>query len=94
MLNDYEGQEIDRGIVRFTATWCVPCKRFRPIFDRAAQNLDVDFYAIDIEQYPEIAGEHKVLSIPVVFTVKDGVWTKVQSIPTAAELRDLANDLA
>jgi len=94
LLIDYEGQEIDRGIVRFTATWCVPCKKFQPIFDRTAGNLDVDFYAIDIEEYPEIARENKVMSIPVVYTVKDGVWKKVMSLPTAAELRDLAESLA
>jgi len=95
LLIEYTGQEIDRGIVRFTAPWCVPCKQYKPIFDGVAREFsDVDFYVIDIESYPEIAEENDVRSIPAVFTVKDGEWLKYQQVPSAPELADAARLLA
>lgn len=90
MLTKYEGQDIDNGIVRFTASWCVPCKQYKPIFDSVAIRLDTDFYVIDIERYPEAAEAQGVRSIPAVFQVKDGEWSKFPEPPAAPELRDAA----
>jgi thiol-disulfide isomerase/thioredoxin len=88
MLVEYTGQTITDGVVRLTAAWCQPCKSYAPIYDRVAGLLDADFYVIDIEAYPDIAQEHKVMSIPAVFRVVDGVWTKFEHVPSAPELRD------
>lgn len=93
MLTKYENQDIQNGIVRFTAAWCVPCQQYKPIFDRVAIRLDADFYVIDIEQFPGAAEAQGVRSIPAVFLVKDGEWTRFAQPPGAAELRDAALSL-
>lgn len=93
MLIDYAGQDIDNALVRFTAVWCVPCKHYGPVFDGVAERLPQDFVVIDVDSYPDIAAEHSVMSIPVVFKVKGGIWTKYPAPPTAPELRDEALSL-
>lgn len=93
LLIDYAGQDVQNAVVRFTATWCVPCKHYGPVFDMVAERLDAEFYVVDIETSPELAAEHGVMSIPVVFRVKDGVWEKYPAPPTAPELRDAALSL-
>lgn len=77
MLAEYTGQEIDNGVVRFTADWCQPCKAYAPTFEKVAGGTDVPFYVVDIEQYQSKAWELKVQSIPAVYAVHDGVWTKI-----------------
>jgi thiol-disulfide isomerase/thioredoxin len=93
MLIDYNGQDIDNAIVRFTADWCQPCKAYRPIFDKVAELLDADFFVVDIDKYPDIAREHNVMSIPAVFSVKGGVWERFEHVPAAAELKDAVDNL-
>lgn len=93
MVDTYTGQDVQTAIVRFTATWCVPCRQYKPIFDSVAARFDLPFYAIDIEEYPEIAEAHGIRSIPAVFKVKDGEWTRFAQPPGAAELRDAVLDL-
>lgn len=82
----YEGQSVDRGIVRFTADWCVPCKSFAPIFDGVATGTDTPFYTIDIEEHGETAHNLRVMSIPAVFSVQDGHWTRWAVTPSGEEL--------
>jgi len=93
LLTEYDGQDVETGIVRFTASWCVPCRQYKPIFDSVAARFDLPFYVIDIEQYPAAAEAQGVRSIPAVFKVQDGVWTKFVQPPGAAELRDAVLDL-
>lgn len=91
MLKEYSGGEIlGNAVVRFTASWCVPCKAFQPVFDGVGAGTDVPFYAIDIEDYMDFAREHKVQSIPAVFTVERGEWTRFTGTPSAQQLAEAA----
>jgi thioredoxin 1 len=37
-------------IIDYTASWCGPCKRFAPVFDRlAAEYMGVGFYKADVD---------------------------------------------
>lgn len=94
MIAEYGGGNIDTGIVRFTADWCVPCKQFAPVFEQVARQYDVDFYVIDVEQYPDVAQAHGVMSIPAVFAVNNGAWHKLQGVPSAQTLHETALGLA
>lgn len=67
-------------IIDFTATWCGPCKRQKPIMDDLrAKGYTV--YEVDIDQHPSLAKSWGVSSIPAVFVVRDnrivGAYTGV-----------------
>ena len=92
MTQQYTGEDIQDGIVRFTASWCQPCKAYKPIFDKVGNILDADFFVVDIEQYPDLAQDQNVMSIPAVFRVRGGEWERFESVPTAPELRDAVDN--
>jgi len=60
------------AVVRFTATWCPPCKALAPIFDEvAAANPDVVTYVIDVDQNMDLARDMGVRGLPTMIQVKD-----------------------
>jgi thioredoxin 1 len=93
MIVDYVGQDIENGIVRFTADWCVPCKRYAPTFESVGRNAAVDFFVIDVERSPGVAANHGVRSVPTVFVVRNGVWERFDQVPGVAELHDAVESL-
>lgn len=70
-------------VVKFSSSWCPPCKTYAPIFDEVAEQLkvvDVDgkkisvkYLAIDIDLVPVISRDCSVLSIPTTIFYKNGV---------------------
>lgn len=73
VINLAEGAKLDfeKGlpiVVDFNATWCVPCKKFTPIFDEVAAEYagKALFYTVDIDVHPELAAEYGVESIPFI----------------------------
>jgi thiol-disulfide isomerase/thioredoxin len=92
MLVDYDSGDIEDGIVRFTADWCVPCRSYASVYESAAERLDANFYVIDVEKHPELAEKQGVKSIPVVFKVKNGEWERFEHVPSLPELRDAVID--
>ncbi|KAG8219301.1 thioredoxin-like protein [Butyriboletus roseoflavus] len=59
--------------IDFYADWCGPCKQISPIFERLAgdnaQN-GVEFYKVDIDQVPDLAGTLGIRSIPTFHAYK------------------------
>lgn len=52
-------------IVKFTASWCGPCKKISPVFrDLADANRHVMCLEVDIDECPNIAREYGVDSVP------------------------------
>ena len=73
------GKIIPKGnrpmIVDFSATWCPPCQKLKPIFAELAEEFRgrIDFLTIDVDNSPEIAHVYSVSSIPMlVFLDKEG----------------------
>ena len=56
----------------FSATWCGPCKSFKPVINEiASEGYSVQF--IDIDQSPSIAQHYKVMSVPTVIIEDSGI---------------------
>ncbi len=58
--------------IRFTATWCGPCKMYAPIWNEVSKDReDWTFETVDIEENPEIAAKYVIRSIPTTILESD-----------------------
>ena len=56
----------------FSATWCGPCKTFKPVMNEVAgEGHSVQF--IDIDQQQDLAAKYNVRSVPTVIIEEGGV---------------------
>ena len=56
----------------FGATWCGPCKTFKPVMNEVAgEGHSVQF--IDIDQQQDLAARYNVRSVPTTIIEKDGI---------------------
>ena len=57
----------------FTATWCGPCQRFKPIMQEVAnEGNHVQFIDIDTDQGRMFADNYNVRSVPTLVFEQDG----------------------
>ena len=56
----------------FTATWCGPCKAFKPIMNEIS-NEGYSIQVIDVDQNQELASKYGVRSIPATVIEENGV---------------------
>jgi thioredoxin 1 len=62
-----------RTILYFTADWCNPCKRVRPIVDELnREQTKVKFQIIDVDDEIEMARNCNVSSIPTFIVIENG----------------------
>jgi thioredoxin 1 len=63
-------------VKRFTAEWCSPCRALAPIIEEIkAENPDVTFETIDVDENPDVVSEYGIRGIPVVIVQNDGIET-------------------
>ena len=56
----------------FSATWCGPCKTFKPIMNEiAGEGYSVQF--IDVDQSQDLAAKHNVRSVPTTVIEENGM---------------------
>ena len=56
----------------FSATWCGPCKTFKPIMNEiAGEGYSVQF--IDIDQSQDLAAKHNIRSVPTTVIEENGI---------------------
>ena len=59
--------------VRFTASWCAPCKKIEPTFlTCGAAHCDLNFITIDVDKFDEIAASCGALAIPMFLAIRKG----------------------
>lgn len=61
-------------LVDFWAPWCGPCKQLTPVLEKVvkAAGGKIALVKMNIEQYPEIAGQLGIQSIPAVIAFQKG----------------------
>ena len=57
----------------FTAKWCGPCQRIKPLLQKISEGSDpskMKVYMIDIDENDEIAKEFQIRSVPTFYLYK------------------------
>jgi thioredoxin 1 len=81
-------------LVDFWADWCGPCQIVAPTLEEIAADHkdDLTVAKLNVDQHPNVALDHAVMSIPTLIIFKDGVEKKrlVGAQPKAAIEAELA----
>lgn len=59
-------------IIYFTASWCGPCKMFRPVLEEVQRAVGANVTIVDVDANGQLAMQHGVTSVPTILVVKDG----------------------
>ena len=79
-----------RHILYFTADWCNPCKKVRPIVEEINRDSIIKFLFIDIDTELSLAQDYEVRSIPTFILIEDGKEIKrVSGAQTQEQLMEL-----
>jgi len=80
-----------KKILRFTATWCGPCKSLNEILNRIETNIPIE--VIDIDKNVDIATEYGIRSVPTMIMVEDNnILKKMIGLHTIQEIEAFIHD--
>jgi thioredoxin 1 len=79
----------DIVVIDFWASWCGPCKAFKPIFEAASEkHEDAVFASCNTEEETELAAMFQIKSIPTLVVFREGVGIFAQPGMLPAEAID------
>lgn len=60
----------------FTADWCSPCKKTRPIVEEMNRETHIKFQIIDVDSELDLAKKFAIHSVPTFILLEDGIEIK------------------
>lgn len=64
-------------VIDFFATWCGPCKRIAPTYEKLSEAFTtVQFLKVDVDESPELVNTYDVNAMPTFVFLKDGKVVK------------------
>lgn len=80
-------------VLKFSASWCGPCKVLAPIFNEVkADTSDVYFVDVDVDQNSALAIEYNIRSVPTLVFEKDGqIVHRTNGVSNSSALKSLIN---
>lgn len=66
-------------VLYFTAEWCKPCERTRPVAEELKRDGLVDFIFVDADSEIELFENFGVKTVPTYVLIEDGVEVKRMS---------------
>lgn len=80
-----------KSILYFTADWCNPCKKTKPIVEQLnTEQIMAKFFIIDVDSDIEMAKDFEIRSVPTFIVMKDNVEIyRVTGAQTRQQLEEL-----
>ena len=86
--------ENTRVIIMFSASWCGPCKTFKPKFQNISlENPDIVFAYCDVEETNALATELEIQSVPTVVSFFDGIEDASVVGPSVDRVKEMVEKL-
>jgi thiol-disulfide isomerase/thioredoxin len=63
-------------VLYFTAEWCNPCERTRPVAEELKRDGLIDFVFVDADSEIELVQNFAIKTIPTYILLEDGVEVK------------------
>ena len=80
-----------KKVIRFTASWCGPCKMLAKTLEEVNTNVPIE--VIDIDENPAVAAEFGIRSVPTLVIVEENIPSKrLVGNKTKQELEAFIND--
>lgn len=82
-----------KTVYYFTADWCQPCKKTRPIVeDLNRSQTTAGFQIIDVDDNPELVKNFEIRAVPTFILFDDGIEkTRTTGGKTRDQLEDFIN---
>lgn len=62
-----------KEILHFTADWCNPCKRLKPLIEEYIKlHPDIKYVLVDVDTKFETAEDYNIMSVPTLVVLEDG----------------------
>ena len=58
----------------FTASWCGPCKKIKPLIEKLSEGLDksmIEIYMINIDENEELSNQYNIKSVPTFLLIQN-----------------------
>jgi thioredoxin 1 len=80
-----------KSILYFTAEWCNPCKKTKPIVEQLnTEQIIAKFFIIDVDSEIEMAKDFEIRSVPTFVVMKDNKEIhRVTGAQTRQQLEEL-----
>jgi thioredoxin 1 len=79
-----------KEILYFSASWCGPCRNFKPIMESVSNSMPVRF--INVDENPQLSAQYNVRSVPMLVFLKDGQEAdKTIGVLTESQVKDKWN---
>ena len=80
-------------VLYFTADWCNPCKKVKPIVEEMNKDSITKFQMIDVDSEMELTKKFEIRSVPTFILIKDGKEIKrTNGAQTREQLEAFIND--
>ncbi len=97
-MNHLEKDNLDELIkegthlLDFYAQWCGPCKMLMPVLESISNKIDI--IKIDIDEFPKLTSEYRIMSVPTLIFVKNGkIEKEVMGFHSEDELLEIIEKL-
>jgi thioredoxin 1 len=64
----------DKRVLRFTASWCGPCKMLAKNLEEVNTNIPIE--VVDIDVHPDVAIDYGVRGVPTLVMLHENIESK------------------